>query len=61
MELKINEKAESESIKLERGMKGHYGWEIKIFPGKMNDAAMLARLKAIDAELTKQYGGLENA
>jgi hypothetical protein len=56
MELPIQENNESnimveqkESIKLTRGQRGGYGWEIKLL--EIN----LARLKEINDELVKEY------
>lgn len=44
---------EGHSIKLSRGMKGVYGWEIKIAGEDEND--ILKRIESVDKELVKRY------
>ncbi len=40
-----------ESVKLNRGMTGNYGWEIKLFV----DENIIKRFKQLDADLKKIY------
>ena len=46
------------SIKLTRGQKGAYGWEIKMYG--LNTNAILRNIEATDGKLRKNYGGVEN-
>ena len=53
MEVSINE--QTPSIKLIRGQKNSYGWEIKVF-GKDIDK-VLEQLKQVNEELSAEYCG----
>lgn len=44
---------ETNSIKLSRGMKGIYGWEIKL--SGENEEEVLGRIELLDRKLTKIY------
>ena len=51
---------QKESIKLSRGMKGFYSWEVKILPiGEALDDNDMARLDKLNSELTDKYGATE--
>ena len=41
-------------IKIERGQRGGYGWEISI--GGTDEKEIMARIKEIDKSLTAEYG-----
>lgn len=43
-------------IKIERGQKGNYGWEISCAGSDMAD--ILMKLRAADAALKSEYGGV---
>ena len=45
---------QKESVKLSKMSKGNYNWEIKLLG---NPEEQLERLKKINDELTKSYGG----
>jgi len=49
--------ADSEYVKIDRGMRGKYGWEIKVCPkeGKVLSEADLERLKGIDNWVKEHY------
>ena len=49
--LLVTEPEQKESIKLNRGMTGKYGWEIKLFV----DPQIIQRLKQLDEDLKKIY------
>jgi len=53
MEVSINE--QTPSIKLVKGQKDSYGWEIKLF-GKDTDK-VLQDLKQVNDKLSEEYGG----
>ena len=67
MDLKIEGKVggeqkiliESEnSVKLTRGQKGAYGWEIKVYGAKLE--ACVATVNRADEYMRKNYGGVDN-
>jgi len=52
-ETKETQIKEQSSIKLNRGMKGTYGWEIKIFDDSEDN--ILTRIKKINKRLIDEY------
>jgi hypothetical protein len=55
MEVSINE--QTPSIKLVKGQKDSYGWEIKLFGKDTNK--VLEQLKQVNDKLLQQYSGGE--
>ncbi len=53
METETPQIVQKESIKLERGMKGNYSWEIKLL--EIN----LDRLDKLNAEMLGKYGDIK--
>ena len=67
MDLKIDGKLEGvqkilieseNSVKLTRGQKGNYGWEIKV--SNISNANILDQLRLIDNTLKERYGGVDD-
>jgi len=56
MEININE--QTPSIKLIRGQKNSYGWEIKVYGQDMGK--VLGQLKEVNNKLVEEYCGGDN-
>jgi len=56
--MEVNIQEQTPSIKLVKGQKDSYGWEIKLF-GKDTDR-VLQDLKQVNDKLSEEYGGGED-